>query len=141
MKKKNVPLVQKKIFVQAAMMVIYYLTGKCFLDYSFRATYFTEKDNQTISLIGLGHLYIYKIIKMKIGEEVLMNPPSNYKFPFAGNHTVDILIDLSLITSFSNYFNSVTNLISISFYPSFYNESIKEMDGFFLDVYHWFLLI
>jgi len=26
--------------------------GKCFLDYSFRATYFTDKDDQSISLIG-----------------------------------------------------------------------------------------
>ena len=71
---------------------------------------------------------------MKIGEKVLTNPPSIYNFPSVGNHTVDILIDISQITSFENFFNSATNLISISFYPSFYNENIKDMSDFFLDV-------
>ena len=105
------------------------LEGKCLLEYSFSATYYTETDNQTIKLIG--HPDIHKIIKMKIGEKVLMNPPSNYAFPSAGNHTVDILIDLSQITSFANFFAHVTNLISIYFYPSFYNENLKDMSGFF----------
>ena len=71
---------------------------------------------------------------MKIGEKVLKNPPSNYTFPSADNHTVDILIDLSQITSFEYFFSGVTNLISIYFYPSFYNENIKNMNYFFLDV-------
>jgi len=102
--------------------------GKCFLDYSFRATYHTM-NNETVKLIG--HPDIYRIIKMKIGEERLMNLSSNYTFPSAGNHTVDILIDISQITSFVNFFKSVTSLISISFYPSFYNENIKDMSGFF----------
>jgi len=107
--------------------------GKCFLDYySFRATYYTDKDNQNISLISSGD--IYKIIKIKIGEEIFMFPPSIYNFPFAGNHTVDILMDLSNITSFDNFFKSNTNLISISFDESFINENIKNMRGFFLDV-------
>ena len=75
--------------------------GKCFLDYSFRATYYTDKDNQTIRLIG--HPDIYKINKMKINEEIFKNPSSNYTFHFAGNHTVDIQIDISQITSFSNF--------------------------------------
>ena len=78
------------------------LEGKCLLEYSFSATYYTETDNQTIKLIG--HPDIHKIVKMKIGEKVLMNPPSNYAFPSAGNHTVDILIDLSQIASFANFF-------------------------------------
>ena len=67
---------------------------------------------------------------MEIGEERLINPPSNYIFPSVGNHTVDIQIDISQITSFANFFK-YTNLISISFYPSFYNENIKDMSGFF----------
>jgi len=37
---------------------------------------------------------------MKIGEKVLMNPPSIYQFPSASNHNVDIQIDLSQITFF-----------------------------------------
>jgi len=102
--------------------------GKCFLDYSFRATYYTDKDNQTIKLIG--NPDIYKIIKMKIGEERLINPSSNYTFASAGNHTVDILMDISQITSFANFFNGVTNLIFISFYPSFHNDNITDMNGF-----------
>ena len=40
--------------------------GKCFLDYSFNATYYTDKDNQTIKLIG--NPDIYKISEMKIGK-------------------------------------------------------------------------
>ena len=72
--------------------------GKCFLDYSFRAIYNTGNDNQKISLIG--NPDIYKISKMKIGEKVLMNPPSIYQFPSASNHNVDIQIDLSQITFF-----------------------------------------
>ena len=103
--------------------------GKCLLDYSFRATYYTKQTNQTTKLIG--HPDLYKIKEMRIGEEVFINPPSNYKFPSAGNHTVDILIDLSQITSFDNFFHFVDSLISISFYPSFYNENIKNMSGFF----------
>ena len=103
--------------------------GKCFYNYSFTATYYTDKDNETIKLIG--HPDIYNIIKMKIGEEKLENPPSNYNFSFAGNHTVDILINISEITSFENFFDNVTNLISISFYSSFYNEHITNMSGFF----------
>ena len=78
---------------------------------------------------------------MKIGEKVLINPSSNYEFPSAGNHTVDILIDISQITSFAYFFSFVTNLTSISFYSSFYKEYIKDMSGFFSIVYRWFLLI
>ena len=68
---------------------------------------------------------------MKIGEKVLMDPSSNYTFPCAGNHTVDILIDLSQITSFEYFFGGVTNLISIYFYPFFHNKNITNMSHFF----------
>jgi len=40
---------------------------------------------------------------MKIGEEVLMNPPSRYIFPFAGNHTVDIQIVYLKFHLFNNF--------------------------------------
>ena len=115
------------------------MEGKCIFNYSFTATYYTDKANQTIKLIG--HSNTHKIIKMKIGETRLENPPSRYNFSSAGYHTVDILIDISQITSFANFFSDVTNLTSISFYSSFYKEYIKDMSGFFSIVYRWFLLI
>ena len=67
---------------------------------------------------------------MKIGEEIYMNPSSNYNFSSAGKHFVEILIDISQVTSLANFFGGVRNLISIDFYSSFYNENIKNMSGF-----------
>ena len=70
---------------------------------------------------------------MEIGEEILMNLPSNnYEFPLAGNHTVDIQIDMSQITTFAYFFYAITILISISFYPFFYKENITDMSSFFM---------
>ena len=103
--------------------------GKCSYNYSFTATYYTDKKNQTIKLIG--HPNIYKIIKMKIGEEIIMNPPSRYNFSLAGIHTVDIQIDISQITTFADFFGDVTNLKSITFYSFFFKDYIKDMSGFF----------
>ena len=58
------------------------VNGKCIVNYSFKATYYSNSDNSNITLIN--SIYVKDIIEISFNNKKI--PVSqNYMFPFAGN--------------------------------------------------------
>ena len=88
------------------------IEGKCILNYSFKATYDSKKNNSYISLINEN--YLQNIVEMNIdGRNVESN--NSYIFPSSGKHTVYMLLDIINDTSLEKLFYFVQDMVSISF--------------------------
>jgi len=100
--------------------------GKCILNYSFKALYQTSSPNQSVTLFG-----DFKVVikEMTIdGEKVEFC--QSYTFENAGEHTVFVLLDLSLISTLKNFF-AQSEMKSITFSEKFNTETIEYMNGMF----------
>ena len=99
--------------------------GRC-IKYSFKSTYITKSENENISLISN---LPNDIIEMTVdGKKEL--PAQNFIFPFAGKHTVYILINITNNNSLSGMF-SFNKMTSIFFNSNFNTENIEDMEGMF----------
>ena len=99
--------------------------GKCFLNYSFKAVYQTQKLNENIQLINSS--YIKDIIEITVNE-IKIIPTNNYTFPNPGEHIVYFLIKDNETTEYM-FYNITMN--SIVFTKCFNTENIKNMSHMF----------
>ena len=103
------------------------LDGKCLINYSFKALYYTENDNETINLI-----YNFPNgIKEIIADDNDIIPCHNYTFPNSGNHTVYMLLNMTKCDSLHLMFFGNKRLISISFSEIFNTENITNLRNMF----------
>ena len=99
--------------------------GKCILNYSFRATYFSESPYERVQLINDFSNYIKKL--NVDGEEVQPNG-MYYNFPEPKIHEVYVLIDIpSQFASYNDLFYNLKNLLSIHFTPLFNTTMAESM--------------
>ena len=86
--------------------------GKCILNYSFKAIYYTPINNTNIGLIH--NDYLDNIIEMKF-DGINVKSTTNYTFSFSGNHTLYLLLNITSIQSLYSLFFCIENLKSIFF--------------------------
>jgi hypothetical protein len=86
--------------------------GKCVPNYSFKAVYHTEKENEKIDLIYKSMLKY--ILEMSI-DNTNSSIQSYYVFPSPGEHTVYFKLDESKLTSTVEMFSYVKKMTSIYF--------------------------
>ena len=99
--------------------------GKCILNYSFRATYFSESPYEKVYIINGFSNYITKLIVD--GEEV---QPTGmyYNFPEPKIHEVYVLIKIPpQFASYDQLFYNLKNLLSIHFTPLFNTTMVESM--------------
>ena len=102
--------------------------GKCLLNYSFKATYFSNSANQTISLINSS--YVSSIKEISVNNE-LIPINQNYTFSSTGNYTFYFLMNIPPTNSLNQMFKGIKNLTSISFTDKFNTENITDMSHMF----------
>lgn len=104
--------------------------GKCVPNYSFKAVYHTEKENEKIDLIYKSmQKYIFE---MSIDNKISSNQ-SYYVFPTPGEHTVYFKLDESKLTSTTEMFSYVKKMTSIYFNPKFGGNNLIDMQGMFYE--------
>ena len=103
--------------------------GKCKLNYSFKAIYYTSTNNTNISLIY--NDYLGRIIEMNLDGKNI-KPTTNYIFPFSGNHTLYLLLNITNHHSLNSLFLGIENLKSIYFSKLFNTINITNMSNMFL---------
>ena len=106
----------------------YYLINKTCIKYSFKAIYKSESDNENITLINN---LPTDIIEMIVDGEIA-NPSKYYLFPFKGNHTIHILLNITNCTSLREMFSFINKMISITFTSYFNTENIEDMSFMFM---------
>lgn len=104
--------------------------GKCVPNYSFKAVYHTEKENEKIDLIYKSNQKY--ILEMSIDNEISSNQ-SYYVFPTPGEHTVYFKLDESKLTSTAEMFSYVKKMTSIYFNPKFGGNNLIDMQGMFYE--------
>ena len=102
--------------------------GICEPNYSIKAIYKTNSENQTIDLIS--ELFLKYINEMSINNTKI-TPQSSYKFKLPGTHTVYILIDITSVNSINYMFSQIKKLTSISFTNKFDSKNVKSMINLF----------
>ena len=100
--------------------------------YSFELVYYTDKDNEKISLIH--YSLVDSIYKMEINNEKI-NPCSEYLFKNKGNHKVYFYIKKEEIKTMSSMFYNINKLKSIIFYPNINTKIIANMSQMFQGCY------
>ena len=103
------------------------MNGICILNYSFKAIFYSYRNNETVKL--LNNLSA-SIIEMYVDENKIQ-PKSFYTFPLSGNHLIHILMNTDNLTSISNLFYKINKLIYISFSHLFNTEKITNMSHLF----------
>ena len=103
------------------------IDNNCIINYSFKAKYFTNSDNEKIILFRNVSFDIIEIIIDEKKEEPLLE----YKFPFKGEHEVYILLNISKCNSLKGMFSGITNIKSIYFSPLFDTGNVQLMDFMF----------
>ena len=108
------------------------LDGKCILNYSFRAEYYTEKENQIITLINKN--YLNNVIELIIDGNKVNDIFAECKFNSTGIHKVYFLFNLNGMTSVDNMFKDIQNMTSIHFSYLFNTENITSMNYMFAEL-------
>ena len=100
------------------------INGKCIINYSFKATYFSKSDKEIISLIN--PIYVDDIIEININNKTI--PISDkYIFTKSGNHTLYFSMNIPSSNSLSLMFHLIDKLISISFTSQFNTENVTDI--------------
>ena len=110
------------------------VNGECILNYTFRATYFSETPYEKIYLF---HSFEGNIKALIVdGEEV--QPTANYyNFPEPKIHEVYVLLIIpSQFVDYSNLFYNCQNLLSIQFTPLFNTSKVTDMNLMFAQCYN-----
>ena len=102
--------------------------GKCIINYSIKANYYTKSKNQKVKLINN---YTNDIVNMIVDDINIISPSKNFVFPNQGNHVIYFLLEISNLTSLNSLFKDCTNLISISFTELFDTSHINNMSEMF----------
>jgi surface protein len=101
--------------------------GKCIPNYSFKAIYFTNENNQNIKLIN-------EDFKTGITEMIIDNNKvevsNEFTFQKKGKHKVYFYIE-SQLENISEMFKDIKNMIYISFLSNFDTEELMNMSGLF----------
>ena len=142
--KKLIKLVILSIIILICLIIIYYLLKIYIINlnmesnsndfnlenelinknYSFKAIYFTDSNNQKIFLCRNISLEIIEIIIDGKKEK----PSIEYKFPLKGDHIVYMLLKIPKDNnSLHGIFSGITHLKSIYFFPSFDTKNINIM--------------
>ena len=96
-------------------------------DYSFKAIYHSEVENENVALFGV---IPGDINKMLIDEQEV-EPSKEYIFPKIGKHSLYVLMNISSSTSLAYMFNGVKKLDSIIFTSKFNTENITSFTWMF----------
>ena len=104
------------------------IDGKCKENFSFKALYETEKNDETIELIYI--TFKDKIININIdGKDVI--PSKNYTLKYAGSHTVYMLLNITNTNDLRAMFYQIRGLKSIYFSKNFDTKNIKYISDMF----------
>ena len=104
------------------------IDGKCRENYSFRALYETDRNDETIELIYFKFKDL--IINLNIdGKDAIYS--KNYTFKNAGSHTVYMLLNISNTNDLGALFYQIKGLKSIYFSKTFDTKYIKYMSNMF----------
>ena len=109
------------------------IDGKCEINYSFKATYYfeSENENEKIKLLNIDE---DKILEMIVDNNI--EQPSNYFiFNSNGEHIVIVLLNLNDITSLDDLFLGVDKMINIEFSQNFDTRNIYSMGKMFYNCY------
>ena len=101
--------------------------GKC-ITYSFKAVYYSDKDNEVLKLIDSS--YINKLAKIKIND-TFIEPISEYTFKLKGEHQIYFYFMKNVINSLYSMFYNITRLKKILFHPFIDTTNIIEMSCMF----------
>ena len=101
--------------------------GKCIINYSFKAIYYTDSNNEKISLF---RKVPFDIIEMIIDGEII-SPSLEYTFELKGDHIVYVLLNFTDNNSLSNMFSGISQVKSIYFSPLFDTKNITLMRNMF----------
>ena len=104
--------------------------GKCILNYSFKAIYHTNKENENIFLFS--NFALENINQMIIdGKEI--NPTNNYTFSTIGEHTLYLFTNLTGIYFFplNKMFSGINKMKYITFTNLFDTQHAVTMNGMF----------
>ena len=102
--------------------------GKCILNYSFKAVYKTNSDNQNIELIKYLDASNIKNTTVDDKDEVVRK---DYTFSKEGEHTIYYLLDISNSVELTKMFYGLENLVSITFTSLFDTKNVKDMSQMF----------
>ena len=103
------------------------INGLCQVNYSLRAVYYTNENNQKIKLINTP---IENILELYI-DNINVQPSNYHNFSFLGNHIVYILFNTT--TSLSYLFYKIDSLIDISFSKYFRDIDLIDISFMFSD--------
>lgn len=113
------------------------IDGKCEINYSFKATYYLESENENedektnVKLLNIDE---DKILEMTVDNNI--EQPSNYfAFNSTGEHIVTVLLNLNDITSLDSLFMGVDKMVNIEFFQNFNTRNIYFMQKMFYNCY------
>ena len=98
--------------------------GKCVLDYSIKAEYFSNAMGQTKLIF---ERFIYQVTEIIVDGEK-KEPSVYYYFNTSGIHKVYFKMDISNITSLAYLFAGITNMTQIYISPLFNTQNITSME-------------
>ena len=104
------------------------IDGECFT-YSFVATFYSDLDNEKISLFNYDD-YFSIIKKIKIDDEI-KNPSFNYTFNSQGNHKLYFYLKKKKINSLKAFFLNSNKMKSITFCPQINTNRITDVEKLF----------
>ena len=96
-------------------------------NYSFKAKYHTDSENEKVTLFRNTSFEIKEMIID--GEKI--EPSLEYNFASTGDHVIYVLLDISKTNSLHGMFSGITKLTSISFSPLFDTKNIQLMGYMF----------
>ena len=102
--------------------------GRCIINYSIKALYHSDYENENVSLI---YRLPSEIIEMTV-DNIKVKPSTSYIFRKIGYHTVYFLFNLSKTKSLNHMFYTIDKLSGISFTPLFNSENITDISSMFL---------
>ena len=106
----------------------YELTNdKCMPLFSFKAIY----QNSKIGVTNLINKQYKNEIKKLIIDDENIPITTNYEFDYIGNHTIYMLLNISLLQKLEDMFNGIDTLVSINFTNIFDTQNIKSFRNMF----------
>ena len=105
-----------------------FISRKCLNNYSFRALYISNFENENIQLIN--KIYEKYILEIIIDYE-FKTISSLYSFLKPGMHEIKVSLDFEKLNTSANMFSDIPNIILIDFNQIFDNNKLISMNGMF----------
>ena len=104
--------------------------GKCVINHSFKAIYYSSHKNENIQLIS----DIYeKFIEELIIDNELKTPSTHYISLEPGLHKIMISLNVNKLNSTAKMFYGMSNMIDLKITKNFGNENLESMKEMFKD--------